>query len=116
MQLDDISPVGTFAQQPRKISNASWKITDLLRFPIDDKNWNLRCSDRIFTSLDRKSVMLMREYDDFPNHVQQESQSKSNNLYQKQSGMHDRQKRHIESDQRRHQRLDQHHPRFNHQC
>uniref|UniRef100_A0A0R3S4W3 INCENP_ARK-bind domain-containing protein n=1 Tax=Elaeophora elaphi TaxID=1147741 RepID=A0A0R3S4W3_9BILA len=88
-------------QHPRKISGASWKVTDLLRFPVDDEEMNLRFSDRIFTSLDRKSIMLMREYDSFPNHAHQQQRTKSSDWYRKQSKATDLQQRHIESDQRR---------------
>ncbi|KAL3984851.1 hypothetical protein ACH3XW_36210 [Acanthocheilonema viteae] len=59
---ENLLPI-SISQYPRKISRASWKITDLLYFPINNEEKNLRFSDKIFTSLDQKSIMLMREYD-----------------------------------------------------
>ncbi|VDK85240.1 unnamed protein product [Litomosoides sigmodontis] len=75
-QILDDALEATTLQQPRKISSASWKITNLLRFPVNDGKQNLRHNDRIFISLDQKSIMLMREYDSFSNHTHQQHQSK----------------------------------------
>uniref|UniRef100_A0A1I7VR99 JmjC domain-containing protein n=1 Tax=Loa loa TaxID=7209 RepID=A0A1I7VR99_LOALO len=101
--LDNTLPAGT-TQYPGKTSSASWQIIDLLSFPVDDEERNLRLDDRVFTSLDQKSIMLMREYDYFPNHAYQQQQHKVMDLQQ----------RHVESDQgmavSRYQQLDGRHP------
>ncbi|VDK62209.1 unnamed protein product [Onchocerca ochengi] len=72
-------------QHPRKISTSSRQITDLLHLPTDDEDRNLRFNDRIFIALDQKSIMLIREYDSFPNHDDQQQQPKSKDWYQQQA-------------------------------
>lgn len=109
LQSDDLLPAVT-SGYPRRASGASWHIMDLLRFPVDDEEPNLRHDDRIFTSLNHKSIMLMREYESIP----KQQRLKSNDWYQKQSKTMDLHQQHAESDQRRaishHQKSDQRHP------
>lgn len=80
LQFDDIAPVA-MSQNPRKASNASWRIIDLMRFPVNNNNEQyLRLSDRIFTSLDQKSIVLIREYDNTCQHYHhQNDQTKYRN-------------------------------------
>ncbi|VDO27986.1 unnamed protein product [Onchocerca flexuosa] len=73
------------AFMPRKISTSSGQITDLLHLPTDDEDRNLRFNDRIFIALDQKSIMLIREYDSFPNHNDQQQRPKSKDWYQQQA-------------------------------
>lgn len=45
------------------VSNVPRQLADLMCFPEDPQNQNLRFTDRIFKSVDHKSLMLIREYD-----------------------------------------------------
>ncbi|MCP9262663.1 hypothetical protein DINM_006024 [Dirofilaria immitis] len=90
-QIPDDNAAGTLPvsvpQNLRKTNNASRQISNLLHFPIDDEERNLRFTDRIFISLDQKSIMLMREYDSSPNHQHHHQQQgpKLNDWYQQQA-------------------------------
>ncbi|VIO97599.1 Uncharacterized protein BM_BM1581 [Brugia malayi] len=74
-------------QCPQKVTNSSWQIMDLLCFPIENEERNLKFTDRIFVSIDQKSIMLMREYDNLTNCIHQKVQTKCNQCYQKQIKM-----------------------------
>ncbi|VDN94207.1 unnamed protein product [Brugia pahangi] len=74
-------------QYPQKVTNSSWQIMDLLCFPIENEERNLKFTDRIFASIDQKSIMLMREYDNLTNCIHQKVQTKCNQCYQKQIKM-----------------------------
>ncbi|EJW71175.1 hypothetical protein WUBG_17918 [Wuchereria bancrofti] len=75
------------SQCPQEVTNTSWQIMDLLCFPIENEERNLKFTDRIFASIDQKSIMLMREYDNLANCIHQKQQSKCNQCYQKQTKM-----------------------------
>uniref|UniRef100_A0A915Q6A3 Uncharacterized protein n=1 Tax=Setaria digitata TaxID=48799 RepID=A0A915Q6A3_9BILA len=85
-------------QYPRKTNNASWQLTDLLHFPVDNEERNLRFTDRIFTSLDQKSIMLMREYDDSFSRVNRHQGPEFSDCCQEQSKRKGRHQGHAESE------------------
>ncbi|VDM99323.1 unnamed protein product [Thelazia callipaeda] len=61
----------------------SEQIKNLLCFPVDNEARSLRYTDRIFESLDKKAVILMREYDSPPiDNLSQKQSFGFNHYYQ----------------------------------